>query len=170
MEIVLLAVGTNDLAEFKEEMQRAFQKGYENTYGETEQVVLPEQDIDSSLDTEGAVAYKAVIGIEMVGGAVVVIDNKTQHNHLDLLFVKCGVQNRGIGAKIWSAIKKLHPETRVWETCTPCFEKRNVHFYVNVCGFHIVQHFTLQNPLPGKPEDFIGDGHEGMFKLRRQMY
>ena len=104
MEIVLLAVGTNGLAEFKKEMQRAFQKGYENTYGETEQVVLPEQDIDSSLDTEGAVAYKAVIGSKMVGDAVVVIDNKTQHNHLDLLFVKCGVQNRGIGAKIWSAI------------------------------------------------------------------
>ena len=80
MEIVLLAVGTNDLAEFKEEMQRAFQKGYENTYGETEQVVLPEQDIDSSLDTEGAVAYKAVIGSEMVGGVVVIIDNKTKHN------------------------------------------------------------------------------------------
>ena len=121
MEIVLLAVGTNDLAESKKEMQRAFQKGYENTYGETEQVVLPEQDINSSLDTEGAVAYKAVIGSKMVGDAVVVIDNKTQYNHLDLLFVKCGVQNRGIGAKIWSAIKKLHPETRVWETCTPLF-------------------------------------------------
>lgn len=31
----------------------------------------------------------------------------------------------------------MYPDTKVWETCTPYFEKRNIHFYVNKCGFHI---------------------------------
>ncbi len=25
--------------------------------------------------------------------------------------------------------KPFAPETKVWETCTPCFETRNIHFY-----------------------------------------
>ena len=36
-----------------------------------------------------------------MGGAVVIINESTQHNHLDLLFVKNGVQSNGIGKKIW---------------------------------------------------------------------
>ena len=59
------------------------------------------------------------------------------------------------------------PDTKIWETYTPYFEKRNIHFYVNICGFHIVQYFNEIHPLPDTPEDFIGDGHEGMFALRK---
>ena len=40
---------------------------------------------------------------------------------------------------MWDEIEKMHPYTKVWETCTPYFEKRNIHFYVNKCGFHIVE-------------------------------
>ena len=105
----------------------------------------------------------------MVGGAVVVIDEKAYHNHLDLLFVKYGTQSKGIGKKIWFEIEKLYPETKVWETCTPYFEKRNIHFYVNVCGFCIIEFFNEKHPMSDTPEDFIGDGNEGMFKFRKQM-
>lgn len=75
----------------------------------------------------------------MVGGAVVVIKDETQHNNLHLLYVKYGIQTRGIGKMIWDEIERLHPETIVWETCTHCFEKRNIHFYVNKSKFHIVE-------------------------------
>ena len=34
-----------------------------------------------------------------------------------------------------SEIEKKHPNTKVWETVTPYFEKRNIHFYVNLCNF-----------------------------------
>ena len=37
----------------------------------------------------------------------------------------------------WQAVEILHPETVVWKTCTPYFDKRNIHFYVNKCGFKI---------------------------------
>ena len=41
---------------------------------------------------------------ETVGGVIVAIDTETQHNHLDLLYVKSGVQGKGIGKSIWYAV------------------------------------------------------------------
>lgn len=169
MKIILERVSDNDLMQYKRDMQEAFQKGFERKFGKTKEVVLPEKDIDESLNREGSAAYKAVKGDEIVGGAVVVIDNKTQHNHLDLLYVKHGIQSKGTGAEIWFEIEKLYPETKVWETCTPYFDRRNIHFYINVCGFHIVEFFNEKHPMPDTPEDFIGDGNEGMFVFRKQM-
>lgn len=169
MEIALVKVSDNDLIQYKHDMQEAFQKGFERKYGKTKNIILPEKDIDRSLNTKGAVAYKAIIGDEMVGGAIITIDDKTQHNYLDFLYVKHNIQSKGVGAKIWFAIEKLYSETKVWKTCTPYFEKRNIHFYVNVCGFHIVEFFNEKHPMPNLPSDFIGDGKEGMFEFRKQM-
>ena len=169
MNFKLIPITDSDLTHYKADMQEAFQKGFEEHFGKTTETILPEKDIDQSLNTKGAVAYKAVVDDEMVGGAVVVIDEETQHNHLDLLFVKYGVQSKGIGKAIWFEIEKLHPKTEVWETCTPYFERRNIHFYVNVCGFHIVEFFNEKHPMPDPPEDFIGDGNEGMFKFKKIM-
>ena len=159
----------DDISVFKQDIQEAFQKGFEDVYGKTEGIILPEKDIDRSLKAIGSIAYKAVLNGEMIGGAVVVIDEKTKHNHLDLLYVKHGTQTKGIGYSIWSAIEKLHPDTKIWETCTPYFEKRNIHFYVNKCGFHIVEFLNEHNPDPNDPDDFIGDGGEGMFVFQKQM-
>ena len=75
----------------------------------------------------------------------------------------------GIDAEMWDEIEKLHPETKVWETCTPYFERRNIHFYVNRCGFHIVEFLNEKNPGADMPEDFIGDRGQGMFVFRKQM-
>ena len=121
------------------------------------------------MNGKGAVAYKAISGSEMVGGAVVAIDQETRCNHLDLLFVKCGFQGRGIGKAIWSALEGRYPETLAWETCTPYFDRRNIHFYVNVCRFHNVEYFHERHPMPDTPEDFIGDGRMGMFGFRKDM-
>ncbi len=169
MEISLLKVEEKDLNQFKKLAQEAFQKGFEDRFGKTERIVLPEKDIDHSLNEKGAAAYKAVVDGEMVGGAVVVINEKTQRNSLELLFVKCGTQSKGIGKEIWEWLEKNYPETKVWETCTPYFDRRNIHFYVNVCGFHIVEYFNERHPMKDVPEDFIGDGNEGMFLFRKQI-
>ena len=153
-----------ELEKFKKDMQEAFQKGFEDFYGPTEGTILPEKDIDQSLNTFGAIAYKAIVDNEMAGGAVVVINKETQHNDLHLLYVKYGIQTKGIGKMIWDEIEKLHPETEIWETCTPCFEKRNIHFYVNKCKFHIVEYIRDMNE-----EGFIGDGGDGMFTFQKVM-
>lgn len=169
MNIELLLAEKSDICIFKRDIQEAFQKGFEDVFNQISDVILPEKDIDCSLNAKGSIVYKAVIDGQMVGGAIVVIDENTQHNHLDLLYVKYGIQAKGIGYQIWSSIEKLHPDTKVWETCTPYFDKRNIHFYVNKCGFHIIKFFNKFNPDPLIPEDFIGDGGEGMFVFQKQM-
>ena len=169
MNFQLMPMTGDNIPAFKADIQEAFQKGFEDVYGKTEETILPEKDIDCSLEAEGAIAYKAVINGEIVGGAIVVINEDTQHNHLDFLYVKYATQTKGIGFKIWSEIEKLHPNTRVWETCTPCFEKRNIHFYVTKCGFHIVKYIHEKNPDPNTPDDFIGDGGDGMFLFEKVM-
>lgn len=169
MDFKLCTVSQEEMPRFKADMQKAFQKGFEDVYGKTEKIILPEKDIDQSLQMIGAAAYKAVVAGNMVGGAVVVIDKVTQHNHLDLLFVNDKAQSKGIGKCIWFELEQLYPETKVWETCTPYFEKRNIHFYVNVCGFTITEFFHERHPMPDVPEDFIGDGREGMFVFQKRM-
>ena len=169
MNFELIQMSENDIKQFEIDIGEAFQKGFEDVYGKTDGIILPEKDINRSLNSKGAIAYKAVVDGKFIGGAVVVIDNETQHNHLDLLYVKRGTQEKGVGFAIWNAIEKVHSDTKVWETCTPYFEKRNIHFYVNKCGFHIVEYLNEKNPGKDMPEDFIGDGGEGMFVFKKEM-
>ena len=42
-------------------MQEAFQKGFEEEFGKTEEVILPRKDVDKALQTKGSIAYKAVV-------------------------------------------------------------------------------------------------------------
>ena len=169
MNVELLIMTKSDIGAFILDIQNAFQKGFEDVFGRTSCIILPKQDIDQSLNSKGSIAYKAVIDDKIIGGAIVVIDENTQHNHLELLYVKHGMQSKGIGYQIWSAIEKLHPDTKIWETCTPYFDKRNIHFYVNKCGFHIIKYYNKYNPDPLTPNEFIGDGGEGMFVFQKQM-
>ena len=169
MVFKLVPVGSGEIRQYKLDMQEAFQKGFENVFGKTDAIILPENDIDQSLNADGVAAYKAVVDGITVGGAIVVINEKTQHNHLDFLFVKTGTQGKGIGKEIWFELERMYPNTKAWETCTPYFDRRNIHFYVNVCGFHITEFFNEKHPMPDTPDDFVGDGNEGMFEFEKQM-
>jgi len=156
MGFELLPLCPEDLPVFKEDMQEAFQTGAASEFTDLDVQILPERDIDRSLSTKGAAAYKAVVDEQIVGGAIVVIDGSTKHNHLDLLYVKHGAQSRGIGQMIWYGIEKRYPDTKVWETITPYFERRNIHFYINRCGFVAVEFFNPHHKDPKIPDDMIG--------------
>ena len=58
-------------------------------------------------------------------------------------------------------------EIEVWETCTPYFDRRNIHFYINRCGFHAVEFFNEHHPDPNMPEQF--DQEDGLFKFEKRM-
>jgi hypothetical protein len=80
------------------------------------------------------------------------------------------VHSKGIGQAAWKAIEQLHPETNVWKTCTPYFEKRNIHFYVNCCGFHIVEFFNAKHPDPNNPSGSLGEAADDeMFRFEKVM-
>jgi hypothetical protein len=90
MNLTLVPLKTENIEMFKRDMQEAFQYGYETECGPSEELILPEKDIDASLNTKGAEAYQVIVNVEIVGGAVINIDKETYHNHLDFLFVKGG--------------------------------------------------------------------------------
>jgi len=172
MILKLVPLQAESVAMFKRDMQEAFQYGYEKEYGASDELILPEKDIDDSLNADGAEAYQAIVDGEVFGGTVINVDHKTHHNHLDLLFVKAGCQGTGVGQAFWKAIENLHPETTVWETCTPYFEKRNIHFYVNQCGFHIVEFFNPLHRDPNMPETVGGmpaDVGDYFFRFEKSM-
>lgn len=111
-----------------------------------EEVFLPLEVIDRSPDTEGSVALKAVSEGKMVVGKIVVISGF--RNHIDFLYVRHGSQGKGIGQKIFELIEKMYSEVKVWETCTPYFEVRNLHFYINCLHFSEVEFFNEKHPDP----------------------
>ncbi|WP_455528556.1 GNAT family N-acetyltransferase [Huintestinicola sp.] len=167
MDFELLPLTDDDMPIFIRDMQEAFQKGAAQDFADIDEEILPESDIVESLSKKGAAAYKAVIDGEMLGGAIIVIDSETQHNHLDFLYVKYGTQSKGIGQKMWNEIEKLYPDTKVWETCTPYFEKRNIHFYINRLGFHAVEFFNPHHKDPAVPDDMIGGDY--FFRFEKSM-
>lgn len=155
---------------FKEEMQEAFQYGFK-TYSKDEEKtnqwqVLPDKDFYHSLETEGAEAYEAINNNgQHLAGAIITANGNM--GELAFLYVKVGVQSKGIGQSIWRAIEAMHPEIEVWETCTPYFDRRNIHFYINRRGFHVVEFFNEHHPDPNMPEQF--DQEDGLFKFEKRM-
>jgi len=169
MKIILTPIKEKETALFIEINQEAFQKGYEDYFGKCDDIIIPREDILQSLNANGAHAYLAYEGSEIVGGVCVNINKKTKINHLDILFVKVGVQSKGIGLKIWEEIEKMFPDTILWHTCTPYFDQRNIHFYVNKCKFHIVEFMNKYHKDSSCPDNFIGDHGEGMFEFEKLM-
>lgn len=142
---------------FVREIQEAFQNSYVSEFGQFEKTILPTDEIEKSFNTKGSEAYMAEINGERVGGAIIIINDKIGYNSLDLLYVKTGMQNTGSGLKIWRAIEELHPETRIWETYTPYYDKRNIHFYVNRCGFKIVEFFNPKHKDSHQISETVGN-------------
>lgn len=164
----LIKLRNQDIQEFKKLMIESFQYGYESVYGTSKKQILPEIDIDKDLKNKSSYTYEMIEDDKILGGVIVTIDEKTNHNHLDFLFVKVGVQSKGIGQAIWKQIEELYPNTKIWETCTPYFDKRNIHFYVNRLGFHIVEYFNEKHPDTNRPLDCYEED-DGMFRFEKVM-
>ncbi|WP_432457123.1 GNAT family N-acetyltransferase [Cellulomonas iranensis] len=130
-----------------------------------------DEDLRESFAAPGAEVLHVVVGGERVGGAVVSVDREAGRGSLDFFFVDPEHHGRGVGRAAWRAIECRYPRTRVWETMTPHFEVRNIHFYVNVCGFHAVEFFHPGHPDPHAPGAGSGQGHDDdlMFRFEKRM-
>ncbi len=165
---VSLAVAeAGDLPAFKRELQAAFAVAVIAEFGALPDGPIPsDSELDQSMSAPGAEVLRILCDGRTIGGAVVTIDRDTHRNSLDLLFLSTSAHGRGLGLKAWMAIERRYPETRVWITHTPYFEKRNIHFYVNKCGFRIVAFFSDRHPDPHNPgpSDLTGDGEAFLFE------
>lgn len=151
--VTLSALQARHRERFIRENQRAFYYGaMEEFVGrddrfKTDEEIISRETIEECLDADGAEAYEIMVGDAMVGGLVLHTETDDK-GVLDLLFIVPHAHSCGIGQSAWREVERLHPEIRVWETVTPYFEKRNVHFYVNRCGFHIVVFFNSHHADP----------------------
>ena len=170
--IELKPLASSDREQFIKDNKEAFNYGALEEFGrrddhfEVEGEIISRETIENSID--GGKAYRIMQDGKPVGGVVIKVDGNK--GDLVLLFVSPKVHSKGIGYAAWCAVERLHSEVKVWETVTPYFETRNIHFYVNRCGFHIVEFFNSHHPDPNDPE-MTGELDEqfpdGMFRFEK---
>jgi len=152
-DIVLEKLRDSDRDQFVRDNQEAFRYGATEEFGlrddhfEEPGEIISRSTIEESIDNGDA--YRIVLDGEYVGGVIVSVSG--DRGDLQILFVSPKEHSKGIGYGAWCAIEGMYPQVRVWETCTPYFEKRNIHFYVNRCGFHITGFFNEHHPDPNDP-------------------
>lgn len=174
MNVKIVPLMEDDFEQFILDNQEAFNYGALEEFGrrddhfEEDGQIISRETIKRSID--GGEAYRIMQDGQPVGGAVIKVDG--ERGNLDLLFVSPKVHSKGIGYAAWRAVEQLHPEVTVWETVTPYFEKRNIHFYVNRCGFHIVEFYNSHHPDPNDPdmaEQTDEQFPDGMFRFEKRM-
>ncbi len=170
--IKLQKVNPDGFSEFKTALQESFRVAAEADLGQTLTEPIPsDDDIAQSIAVAGAASYWIMAEGQAVGGAVVVIDESSNKNSLSFFFISTNQQSRGLGGQAWKAIEREFPHTEVWETVTPYFEKRNIHFYVNRCGFSIVEFYNKFQPDPNQPftQAHSEEGEMEMFRMLKVM-
>ena len=173
-KITLIPLAPDDRSQFIMDNQEAFNYGALEEFGlrddhfEEEGEIISRETIEASIDS--GEAYRIMKDGQSVGGVVIRVDG--EKGDLDLLFVSPKAHSRGIGDAAWCAVEQLHPEVKIWETVTPYFEKRNIHFYVNRCGFHIVEFYNSHHPDPNDPDagqQMDEQFPDGMFRFEKRM-
>ena len=173
-DVILRPLSADDREQFIRDNQEAFNYGALEEFGlrddhfEEDGEIISRETIEASID--GGEAYRIMQDGQPAGGVVIKVNG--DRGDLDLLFVSPEVHSKGIGYAAWCAVEKLHPEVKVWETVTPYFEKRNIHFYVNRCGFHIVEFYNSHHPDPNDPDagkETDEQFPDGMFRFEKRM-
>lgn len=156
-DIVLEPVEREELTDVARRIQAAFAPAVEKETGHALPEPIPsDAELARSFDDPAAEVLHVVVDGERVGGAVVLVDRDSRRNTLELFFIDVGREGGGLGRRAWAAIEARYPEVDVWETFTPLFELRNIHFYINVCGFRAVEFFHEGHPLPEPPSGRAG--------------
>lgn len=178
-KVELVALTEEDREQFILDNQWAFKYGACEEFGmrddhiDDEGEIISRKTIEQCIDAPDSEAYRIVFEGRKVGGAILKINKDTNRNELEILFVLPEEHGKGIGYGAWRAIEELHPETEIWETCTPYFEKRNIHFYLNKCGFMIdefwCEYFQSEHSIPGDDECDPDEGPDEMFHFIKIM-
>ena len=177
--VTLVPLTSDDREQFILDNQWAFKYGAIEEFGNRDDhiddngEIISRQTIERCIDDPNSETYRIVVEGRKVGGVILKINKETHHNELEILFVSPQEHTKGIGYGAWQAVEALHPDTKVWETCTPYFEKRNIHFYVNKCGFQIDQfwceYFVPEHKMPDDEKQNPDEGPDEMFHFIKIM-
>ena len=172
INVKIVPLRDDDREQFIKDNQEAFNYGAMEEFGcrdnhfEEEGEIISRDTIEKSIDH--GVAFRIELDGQVVGGLVVSIEG--EQGELELLFVSPKAHSKGIGYAAWSKVEKKFPQVKLWQTVTPYFEKRNIHFYVNRCGFHIVEFYNSHHPDPNdKHPETDEQFPDGMFRFEKRM-
>ena len=179
-DVILVPLTNEDREQFILDNQWAFKHGAMVEFGERDNhidgdgEIISRKTIERCINDPNNETYRIVADGKNVGGVILKIDKETHENELEILFVLPEEHSKGIGYGAWKTAEELHPETVIWKTCTPYFDKRNIHFYVNKCGFHIdefwCEYFVPDHPMPDDDERAPDEGPDEMFRFIKVMH
>lgn len=138
---------------FKFGASQYFTKSEMEEQYEEEGEIISRETIYNSIHHEGSISYRIFEDEKPIGGIIVNIKNN--RGDLEIFFVNPSSHSKGVGQAAWKEIERIHSNVKVWETVTPTFEKRNIHFYVNKLGFHIIAYYNEHYKEPNFPEDMM---------------
>lgn len=171
-KISLVSLQDDDREQFIRDNQDAFNYGAMEEFGlrdnhfEEDGEIISRATIEESIDN--GIAYRIMMNGQPVGGLILKIER--DHGELEILFVSSHAHSKGIGYAAWCSVEELYPQVKVWQTITPYFKKRNIHFYVNRCGFHIVEFYNAHHPDPHDTDDTHDEQFpEGMFRFEKRI-
>ena len=173
LDITLSPLESSDREQFIKDCQESFKFGATEEFGmrdnhlDKEGQTISRKHLIESLDKKNAVNYRIILDKKIVGGLTLNIDKEKKTGELDILFVNKNEHSKGIGTSTWMIIEKMYPDIELWITYTPYFEKRNIHFYMNVLGFHAVEFMHDKNTPKNEYGEF-GEPEE-LFKFEKRI-
>jgi GNAT superfamily N-acetyltransferase len=144
LDIILQPLENRFRQQFIKDNQEAFRYGATEEFGlrddhfEEDGEIISRQTIEECLDDKHSHAFRIICNGEYSGGIILNINDITHEGRLEIFFILPALHSRGIGQATWRKVEEMFPKITVWTTCTPRFEKRNIHFYVNCLGFKII--------------------------------
>lgn len=143
-KVKLKPLCTSDVEKFIKDNQEAFKYGALEEFGLRDDHFEEDGEIISRATIETAIkegeAHIITVNNNAVGGCVVKTEGDT--GYLELIFINPAKHSKGFGYRAWFLIENRYKNVKKWITFTPCFEKRNINFYVNKCGFYITEIFS----------------------------
>ena len=178
-KVTLMPLTADDREQFILDNQWAFKHGALYEFGERDDhidgdgEIISRKTIEASIDGKNAEVYRIIADGAYAGGLILNIDKEALRGELEILFVLPEAHGKGIGYGAWLAVEALHPEIKEWRTCTPYFDKRNIHFYVNKCGFQIdefwCEYFKPDHEMPDDEGRDPNEGPDEMFHFIKIM-
>ena len=169
--ITFKQVSKKELLAYVKKVKSAFAPALKKSFGES--VYIPsDNEFLESCRLDGAETFFIYLDNKEIGGATIIV-RPTNINSLELFYILPLHENKGLGTLVWKAIEKRYPKTIIWRTITPYFEERNINFYINKCGFKIIEFFNQwhkENNLQQSDEAItIDKGKEKYFLFEKIM-
>lgn len=142
MNIKLKKIEPQEIDLLKNEMKKSFTQGVIDRFGNPSAAPIPsDSDITKVLNDSCCDIF--IITADSAPAGAAIIKHEPNHRYsLELFFIFKDFLNKKIGSAAWQEIEGNYPDAEAWETCTPYFERRNIHFYLHKCGFKITDFFS----------------------------